>query len=180
MKIYTRGGDDGSTSLSGGRRIPKHHIRIDAYGSVDELISWIGLLKVRAEFNNLNDRLLFVQDQLMRAAAALAADPLNQPSIPVLPDENCIEIIEEFIDYLEGFLQALNSFVLPGGSETAAFCHIARCVCRRAERAVVKLAKEEIIPALITRLLNRISDLLFTLGRYALYLSNTQEDKWVP
>ncbi|MBE0676922.1 MAG: cob(I)yrinic acid a,c-diamide adenosyltransferase, partial [Bacteroidales bacterium] len=177
MKIYTRGGDDGSTSLMGGRRLPKYDIRIESYGTVDELIAWLGVIREREELVEFSNDLIYLQGQLMCAAATLATDPSNPPARPVLPEEKSIKLLETLIDRMEESLPGLTSFVLPGGNQTASFCHVARCVCRRAERAVVRLAVNEDIPPIVTRLLNRTSDFLFVIARYSLYKSGNEDIK---
>jgi len=165
MKIYTLTGDDGTTSLSGGRRVPKHSVRVEAYGSVDELIAWVGLLRVH-ENNTVRSRVLvYIQDQLMRCAAALAYDHTNEKSRKILPDSDCTLIIEKEIDKMEELLPELKNFILPGGSALVSYCHIARCVCRRAERAVLRLNEAEESPEIVTKFLNRLSDYLFVLSR---------------
>ncbi|MFO7575660.1 MAG: cob(I)yrinic acid a,c-diamide adenosyltransferase [Bacteroidales bacterium] len=179
MKIYTRGGDDGTTSLLGGRRLPKYDLRVESYGTVDELIAWIGLIRTEIEITDLIEELVYLQGQLMCTAAALATDPGNPPAREVLPEESVIERLENLIDRMEEELPKLTSFILPGGNQTSSYCHIARCVCRRAERSVVKLADSESIPAIVTKLLNRTSDFLFVLARYTSYKSGNQDIKWV-
>lgn len=165
MKIYTRTGDDGSTSLSGGRRVPKFHPRVEAYGSVDELISWIGLLRGCEVNESRNEILLYIQDQLMICAALLANDPDNATPVRVKPDpENCSRLENE-IDKMEESLPPLSGFILPGGNIYVSYCHIARCVCRRTESTVLNLNQTEKIPPIIIKFLNRLSDYLFTLSR---------------
>lgn len=179
MKIYTRGGDGGSTSIMGGRRIEKHNPRIESYGTVDELIAWMGLIRDSSEAVSLRDAIIYIQGELMAAAAALSTDPENPPKEPVLPDEGCVVFMEKMIDRLEEELPALNSFILPGGGTTASWCHIARTVCRRAERRVTALATEADVHQSIVTLLNRLSDLLFVMARYISYKSGKEEVKWV-
>jgi cob(I)alamin adenosyltransferase len=179
MKIYTRGGDDGTTSLMGGRRLPKYSLRIESYGTVDELIAWLGLIREREEVSEFSGDITYLQGQLMCAAAALATDATNPPRREVIPEEKSITHLESLIDKMEESLPKLTSFILPGGGETASYCHVARCVCRRAERAVVHLASEEEVPSIVTRLLNRTSDFLFVLARYSAYRSGKEEVKWV-
>jgi cob(I)alamin adenosyltransferase len=179
MKIYTRGGDDGTTSLMGGRRLPKYSLRIDSYGTVDELIAWLGLIRERKEISELSEDITYLQGQLMCAAAALATDATNPPKREVIPEEKSIPHLESLIDKMEESLPKLTSFILPGGGDTASYCHIARCVCRRAERAVVHLASEEVVPSIVTRLLNRTSDFLFVLARYSAYKSEKEDIKWI-
>lgn len=174
MKIYTRTGDDGNTSLSGGERIPKYHPRVEAYGSVDELISWIGLLRDLKENFTRKDRLLYIQEQLMKCVAALAAGNDKVASAKILPDENCILFLEEQIDKLEEKLPPLKKFIIPGGNISVSYCHIARCVCRRAERAVLRLGSAEKIPESVPVFLNRLSDYLFVLARIICHEADNQ------
>jgi cob(I)alamin adenosyltransferase len=178
MKIYTLTGDDGTTSLSGGRRVPKHSIRVEAYGSVDELIAWIGLLRDHKENQNRKDLLLYLQDQLMRCAAALAYDSKNAASRMILPDPECLSVLEKEIDLMEETLPKLNNFILPGGNLLVSYCHIARCVCRRAERAVSRLNKTEKSPEIVNKFLNRLSDFLFVLSRKIALELDIDEVKW--
>jgi cob(I)alamin adenosyltransferase len=178
MKIYTLTGDDGTTSLSGGRRVPKYSVRVEAYGCVDELIAWIGLLRDHKE--NLGNKhiLIYVQDQLMRCAAALAHDNSNPLSKKVLPETGCLSVIEKEIDTMEATLPALKNFILPGGNILVSYCHIARCVCRRAERAVSRLNQTEESPEIVNKFLNRLSDFLFVLSRKIAQDLNNEEIKW--
>ena len=179
MKIYTLTGDDGTTSLSGGRRVPKHSIRVEAYGSVDELIAWIGLLSDHKENQNRKELLLYIQSQLMKCAAALAYDSKNSVSRMILPDKDCISVLEKEIDLMEETLPALNSFILPGGNMLVSYCHVARCVCRRAERAVSRLNKTEKSPEIVNKFLNRLSDFLFVLARKIALDLDIEEIKWI-
>jgi cob(I)alamin adenosyltransferase len=178
MKIYTLTGDDGSTSLSGGRRIPKHSVRVEAYGSVDEVIAWIGLLRDHKENSERKELLIYIQDQLMRCAAALAYDKENPGSRLVLPDEGCLSVLEKEIDSMEESLKPLQNFILPGGNILISYCHIARCVCRRAERAISSLNKTEETPELVNKFINRLSDFLFVLSRKIALDLDIQEIKW--
>jgi cob(I)alamin adenosyltransferase len=179
MKIYTLTGDDGTTSLSGGRRVPKHSLRVEAYGSVDELIAWIGLLRDYKENKHRKDLLVFIQDQLMRCAAGLARDEKNSNSRIILPEDNCISVLENEIDGMEATLLPIKNFVLPGGSILVSHCHIARCVCRRAERAVLRLNESEESPVIINKFLNRLSDFLFVLSRKIAFELDSEEISWV-
>jgi cob(I)alamin adenosyltransferase len=165
MKIYTLTGDDGTTSLSGGKRVPKHSVRVEAYGSVDELIAWIGLLRDHKENLNRKDLLVYIQYQLMNCAATLASDRVKIEDEKFLPDPDCLSVIENEIDWMEGSIPELKSFILPGGNILVSYCHIARCVCRRAERAVLRLNEAEKIPEIVYKFLNRLSDFLFVLSR---------------
>jgi len=177
MKIYTRTGDDGTTSLSGGKRVPKYHPRVGAYGSVDELISWIGLLRGCEVNYPRREILIYIQDQLMICAAILAADPENNLPGPV-PDSDCTLRLEMEIDRMEYELPPLNTFILPGGNLFVSYCHITRCVCRRAERCVLRLNQTDKIPEIITKFLNRLSDYLFILARLMSLELDNEEIRW--
>jgi cob(I)alamin adenosyltransferase len=179
MKVYTRTGDDGSTSLAGGRRVPKFHPRIEAYGSVDELISWIGLLRDFRENGSRRDTLIYIQDQLMRCALSLATEEeKNEKAEKYLPDKNCVSVIEGEIDRMEARLPSTRNFVLPGGNILVSYCHIARCVCRRAERSVLRLNNAEKIPPILYKFLNRLSDYLFILSRLISLELDNKEIIW--
>lgn len=178
MKIYTLTGDDGTTSLSGGRRVPKQSVKVEAYGSVDELIAWIGLLRDHKENQNRKELLIWIQDQLMRCAAALATDNLNSSGRILLPVPDCLQVLEKEIDMMEETLTKLNSFILPGGNTLVSYCHIARCVCRRAERAVLRLNETEKSPEIVIKFLNRLSDFLFVLSRKIALELDIEETKW--
>jgi len=179
MKIYTLTGDDGSTSLVGGRRVPKHSLRVEAYGSVDELIAWVGLLRDHKENLERRDLLIYIQRQLMSAAAALATDPETEHARIILPEEGCLKVLEEEIDKMEETLAPLRNFLLPGGNILVSHCHIARCVCRRAERAVLRLSTSEKTPDIVIKFLNRLSDFLFVLSRKISLELNNEEVKWI-
>jgi cob(I)alamin adenosyltransferase len=178
MKIYTLTGDDGTTSLAGGRRVPKYSLRVEAYGSVDELIAWIGLLRDHKENAGRKDILIYIQSQLMFCAAALATD--NEHSSPrvILPENECLNILEKAIDSMEESLEPIKNFILPGGNVIISYCHIARCVCRRAERAVLRLNADEKTPAIVIKFLNRLSDYLFVLSRKISLEIGNEEIKW--
>jgi cob(I)alamin adenosyltransferase len=178
MKIYTLTGDDGTTSLSGGRRVPKHHDRVEAYGSVDELIAWVGLLRDNKENTESKQVLIYIQDQLMRCAAALAHDDKNPFDKQILPEHDCLEVIEKEIDNMEVTLPPLKNFILPGGNTLVSYCHIARCVCRRAERAISRLNQTEESPEIVNKFLNRLSDFLFVLSRKIALNLDIEEIKW--
>jgi len=178
MKIYTRTGDDGTTSLAGGRRVPKSHIRIEAYGSVDELIPWIGLLRDFRENDTRREILLYIQDQLMRSEAILADEKNNVKAEGHFPDPECISVIENEIDKMDAILLPLKKFILPGGHILVSYCQIARCVCRRAEREVLKLNNEEKVPDIIYKFLNRLSDYLFVLSRLISLELDIKEISW--
>lgn len=179
MKIYTLTGDDGTTSLSGGKRVPKYSVQVEAYGSVDELIAWIGLLRDHKENLKRKEFLIYIQDQLMRSAAALASDPDDSLSRKTEPDPECILLIETEIDKMEKNLPKLNNFILPGGSILVSYCHITRCVCRRAERSVLRLNLSEEYSTVINKILNRLSDYLFVLSRQISLELDNEEIKWI-
>jgi len=179
MKIYTRTGDDGTTSLSGGKRIPKHHVRIEALGTVDELISWIGLLRDYPDNESRREFLVFIQNQLMKFTAMLASETNGEMPGESNPDINCVKLIENEIDKMEEALNPLRSFIIPGGNILVSNCHIARCVCRRAERAVLRLNNTEKIPPVIYKFMNRLADYLFILSRKISLDLDVKEIKWL-
>ncbi len=164
MKIYTKTGDAGTTGLFGGKRLPKNHLRIEAYGTVDELNSYVGLVRDVATNDDVRDLLKSVQDRLFTIGSNLASDPDKNVITPDLNPAD-IEALEQAIDQMNTELPDLRNFILPGGHTTVSFCHIARCVCRRAERLTVALHENEPIEALILKYLNRLSDYLFVLAR---------------
>jgi cob(I)alamin adenosyltransferase len=177
-KIYTKTGDKGQTSLIGGTRLPKHHIRIEAYGSVDELNSNIGLVRDSVSEKELAELLIEIQDRLFTMGSLLAADPeKNKMQLPQL-SESDIVLLEKAIDKMNETLPEMKSFVLPGGHPTVSFCHIARCVCRRAERAVLRLAENEKVNELSYKYLNRLSDYLFVLSRKLAHDLKANEIPW--
>ncbi len=179
MKIYTRTGDDGTTSLHGGIRINKYHERMEAIGSLDELISWIGLLRVQKENNEHADFLLSLQDQLMKCAAYLALGTEQKSKENMLPHSDSVRSIENEIDKMDETLKPLRNLILPGGNTLVSYCHIARCVCRRAERTVLRLNAKEKIPSVIYIFLNRIADYLFILSRKISLVTDNEEIKWI-
>jgi len=180
MKIYTKTGDRGSTSLIGGTRVPKFDIRIEAYGTVDELISYIGLIRDYDIPTSDADFLLEIQDRLMTCASILATDCENcKDRIPALYDMD-ISVLEKEIDAIQNALPPLTSFVLPGGHKVVSFCHIARNVCRRAERYALKVADSFDLEPHVLMYLNRLSDYLFVLARKLTYNFNVEEVPWKP
>jgi cob(I)alamin adenosyltransferase len=180
MKIYTKTGDKGLTSLIGGTRVPKHHLRIESYGTVDELNSYIGLIRDQDIAYHHKEVLKYIQDRLFTIGASLAADPdRSKMNIPDLYPED-IELLEQEMDAMDEELPQLKHFILPGGDNTISFCHIARCVCRRAERIVVHLAAESTVDEKVSIYLNRLSDYLFTLARKIGSEHNVPENKWIP
>jgi len=181
MKIYTKTGDKGMTSLFGGDRVWKDNLRINAYGSVDETNTFIGLALTEITDENLRETLKSIQSKLFVVGSDLAS-PLEKtkenPHIPRV-QQNYIEIMEKEIDFYTEKLPELKQFILPGGTKGAAFLHTARTICRRAERKVVALSKNEEIGDSISIYLNRLSDLLFVLARYANFASNTPDVEWL-
>lgn len=180
MKIYTKTGDEGMTSLFGGKRVSKSDLRIDSYGTVDELNSWIGLLRDSLKDEPMRELLKEIQDRLFTLGSALAADP-DKPKLKK-PDlhEPDVERLEKEIDSMNEVLPPLQVFILPGGHPVVSYCHIARCVCRRAERLVVELDKTEELEPLLVKYLNRLSDFLFVLARWVGKQLNAEEIKWEP
>ncbi len=180
MKIYTKTGDKGLTSLIGGTRVAKHHIRIESYGTVDELNSYIGLIGCQEIDPNHQAILKEIQDRLFTVGASLAADPeKSKMKIPDLLDED-IALLETEIDQMNEVLPELKHFILPGGNTTVSYCHIARCVCRRAERLTVALSESSFVDSKVTVYLNRLSDYLFILGRKLGYDAKAVENIWLP
>lgn len=178
MKIYTKTGDKGLTSLFGGERVPKYHYRIEAYGTVDELNSYIGLLRDQSINNATAEALLEIQDRLFTLGSILATEPGNtKVKTPQLHSKD-IAFLEREIDTMNEHLPEMRSFVLPGGHQIVSFCHIARCVCRRAERLVVFLGEKEPINDEILIYLNRLSDYLFVLSRKLSQDFNAKEIPW--
>jgi cob(I)alamin adenosyltransferase len=181
MKIYTKTGDAGETGLFGGGRVPKNHPRVEAYGDVDELNSTIGLARAIEPMPRVDDVLLPVQRDL-HAIGALLATPNREKMAQHLDkariDDHRIRELEQAIDAGDDELEPLRAFIIPGGSPKAAALHVARTVCRRAERRVVELAGESEIPALVVVYLNRLSDLLFTLARVANRRASVEETSW--
>ena len=180
FRIYTKTGDKGETSIIGGTRLPKQHIRIEAYGTVDELNSWIGLIRDQSIPVDHVTVLLEIQDRLFTTGSLLAADPVkNKMTLPQL-SETDVELLEKEIDKMEDALPPMKFFVLPGGNTTVSYCHVARCVCRRAERNVLRLSEEDKVDELIVKYLNRLSDYLFTLSRKLAADLNATEIPWKP
>ncbi|MGJ8744641.1 cob(I)yrinic acid a,c-diamide adenosyltransferase [Polaribacter sp.] len=187
MKIYTKTGDAGTTALFGGKRVKKHNIRIESYGTVDELNAYIGLIKDQEISISIKETLLKIQNELFTLGAMLATPPeketlkngkerLNIPKINV----DSILFLEEKIDEMDAELPQMTHFILPGGHQTVSFCHIARCVCRRAERLSVELSEVENVHHDILKYLNRLSDFLFVLARKLSKDLETKEIQWIP
>jgi len=187
MKIYTKTGDKGTTALFGGTRVPKHHIRIDSYGTVDELNSHIGLIRDQKIDQHHKDILMIIQDRLFTIGSTLATDPKKATlksgkarlNIPKISPED-IERLENEMDLMNDALPEMTHFVLPGGHQTVSFCHIARCVCRRAERLASALNDLEPFQPETLMYLNRLSDYLFVLARKLSHDLKAEEIQWIP
>jgi|TARA_B110000902_G_C14220977_1_gene555150 cob(I)alamin adenosyltransferase len=180
MKVYTKKGDSGTTQLIGGTRVVKSSMRIEAYGTVDELNSYLGLIRDQSIKESQAEQLLEIQDRLFTMGSLLATDPKGtKMKLPQLQDSD-IESLENWIDEMEETLEPMTSFVLPGGHTAVSFCHIARCVCRRAERIVVDLNENEKIEPIILTYLNRLSDYMFVLSRKLTLDLKANEIPWKP
>jgi cob(I)alamin adenosyltransferase len=180
MHIYTKTGDKGETSLIGGKRVPKYHLRIETYGTVDELISYIGLIRDQNIKESIKNELIEIQDRLMVCASLLATDTEGEEvDLPQLYEED-IKHLEDWINKMEVELPELHSFVLPGGHTIVSFTHIARNVCRRAERNAIRLYEEAKFSPLVTQYLNRLSDYLFMLTRKLTKDLEIKEVLWKP
>lgn len=179
MKIYTKTGDKGQTSLLGGTRVQKNHIRIEAYGTVDELNSWIGLIRDQPIDKQDIKILLEVQDRLFTMGSILAADQKLKMKIPNLFQKD-ITLLENEIDRINDKLEPMKSFILPGGNQVVSYCHIARCVCRRAERNIIHLSDNEPVNELVIVYINRLSDYLFMLTRKFSIHFSVKETPWKP
>jgi cob(I)alamin adenosyltransferase len=180
MKIYTKTGDKGTTSLIGGKRVAKYHPRIEAYGTVDELISTVGLLRDQDIDMETKHFLISIQDKLMNCASILAADCSDcKVQIPkILPED--IYSVELEIDRMETLLEPLTSFVLPGGHQIVSLCHVCRTICRRSERIIIKLSEENPVPEDLIIYINRLSDFFFVLSRKIAKELNVEQINWKP
>ena len=180
FKIYTKTGDKGETSLIGGTRVPKHHLRIESYGTVDELNSYIGLIRDQEIDLHYKEVLIEIQDRLFTIGSSLASDPeKSNMKIPDLKEEDVL-LLEREMDKMDESLPEMKSFVLPGGHTTVSYCHIARCVCRRAERMTIHLSETSFVADLVIKYLNRLSDYLFVLSRKLSKDLNAAEIPWKP
>ncbi|KJD35941.1 cob(I)yrinic acid a c-diamide adenosyltransferase [Tamlana sedimentorum] len=187
MKIYTKTGDNGTTALFGGSRVPKNHIRIESYGTVDELNSHLGLVRDQNINKHYQAVIIKIQNKLFTIGAILATDPEKATlkngkarlNIEKILNED-IELLEHEMDAMNKTLPAMTHFVLPGGHQTVSFCHIARCVCRRAERLATALFEIEPFEDNVLKYLNRLSDYLFVLARKLTYDLQADEVKWIP
>jgi cob(I)alamin adenosyltransferase len=188
MKIYTKTGDKGQTSLIGGTRVPKHHIRIEAYGTIDELNSYLGIIRdsMVTDFVDVHGLettkqfIIDIQEKLFTIGSHLASDPeKSRMKLPEITDAH-ITLLETAMDEMEKELPPLKNFVLPGGHVLVSHCHVARCVCRRAERCIVHLAETTEVEEVIIRYVNRLSDYLFMLSRFIARKFNAEEIPWNP
>ncbi|MEN8799438.1 MAG: cob(I)yrinic acid a,c-diamide adenosyltransferase [Flavobacteriaceae bacterium] len=187
MKIYTKTGDSGTTALFGGTRVAKHHIRINSYGAVDELNSWIGMLRDQDLEKSDVEMLMSIQNNLFTLGAMLATDPnkavlksgKERLDIPLIHEED-IRKLEQAIDLMNEVLPPMTHFILPGGHQIVSSCHIARTVCRRAERMTSLLNENEPLDKVILTYLNRLSDFLFVLARKLSSQFKVEEVKWIP
>ena len=187
MKIYTKTGDKGTTALFGGTRVAKHHIRIDSYGTVDELNSWLGLIRDQKINHQYKKVLVIIQHKLFTIGAILATDPekwmlktgkerLNIPKI----ETTDVQLLEKEIDSMEGAILPMTHFILPGGHPVVSYCHVARTVCRRAERLISELHTNAPFDERVLSYINRLSDYLFVLARKLSFDLEVEEIKWVP
>lgn len=180
FKIYTKGGDKGQTSLLGGTRVPKYHVRIEAYGTVDELTSYIGLVRDVVTKSHYKEILLQIQHNLFIIESHLAADSAKSAEkLPILSEKDIL-VLENEIDNMNEVLPELRSFILPGGNPAISYCHIARTICRRAERITIKLSEEFPVDDLLIKYLNRLSDYFFVLARKVAFDLNVPDTLWKP
>ncbi|MFT4093731.1 MAG: cob(I)yrinic acid a,c-diamide adenosyltransferase [Niabella sp.] len=181
FSIYTKTGDKGKTSLIGGTKVSKAHLRIESYGTIDELNSYIGLCKELLQEEISKSTLQEIQDRLFTIGATLACDPDKKTkiTIPGIPESD-IDFLEKEIDRMDATLEPMKHFILPGGDVTISHLHIARCICRRAERCCVRLSEETTVEQVILKYLNRLSDYLFVLARYTGKLLHVPETPWKP
>ena len=179
MKIYTKKGDDGTTGLLGGTRVPKHHLRIEAYGTVDELNSYLGILRDIQPLHQ--DIILEIQDRLFTLGSHLAVDPshVGKMKLPEVSEQD-ITRLENEMDAMDEVLPPMKNFVLPGGHIAVSHCHVARTICRRAERCVASLNDHEEVEPIIMTYLNRLSDYLFVLSRKLTMELDAIEKPWLP
>lgn len=187
MKIYTKTGDDGTTGLIGGTRVKKHHIRIESYGTIDELNSWLGLIRDQEINTHLKDVLTHIQEKLFTIGAILATDPekavlkngKKRLNIPEISDAD-IKVLETEIDTMDASLPQMTHFILPGGHTTVSYCHIARTVCRRSERMCTLLYENDPFNPNVLKYINRLSDFLFVLARKLSLKLQAVEIQWIP
>ncbi|MBI1221444.1 MAG: cob(I)yrinic acid a,c-diamide adenosyltransferase [Bacteroidetes bacterium] len=179
MKIYTKTGDKGETSLIGGVRVVKYHPRIEAYGTIDELNSYLGYVQLSVAEEKDQKLIREIQDRLFTIGSLLASAPGSKMILPDLKQTD-IEALESRMDELDAQLPELKNFVLPGGSKDAAMAHVARCVCRRAERLIIEVSEKETVDALVIPYINRLSDYLFVVARKLVLEAEAEEIPWRP
>jgi len=181
MKIYTRTGDDGTTGLIGGSRVKKHNIRLESYGTIDELNSYIGLIRSMQTDEHADKVLEIIQNKLFVIGANLATDDSIDLIKKQMPCKKAdIELLEKEMDEMNTSLPELRNFILPGGCQASSFCHVARTVCRRAERRIVELAESNEVDPLLIKFVNRLSDYLFVLSRKVTLDQKAPEILWSP
>lgn len=181
MKIYTKTGDKGKTSLFTGKRVSKHHIRIESYGTVDELNAQLGLLRDQDMDAHSKEMLALIQERLFTLGSILATEPQKDKRLKIPRIEAAdIELLEQEMDKINGELPEMTHFILPGGHPTVSYCHIARTVCRRAERAICRLDEKDAVPEAVLCYINRLSDYLFVLARKLSKDLKVQEIEWIP
>ncbi len=180
MKIYTKSGDKGMTSLLGGARVKKSHARIEAYGTCDELNAWVGLIRDQDIFDRYSEQLREIQDRLFTIGSVLATDPnKDMMGLPDLKNED-VQALEIAMDTMSAELPELRSFILPGGHQIVSYCHLARTVCRRCERLIIRLQEEEGVNDMIVKYVNRLSDYFFVLSRKLALDNGVTDVAWTP
>jgi cob(I)alamin adenosyltransferase len=180
MKVYTKKGDSGTTQLLGGTRVSKGNLKIESYGTIDELNSFIGLIRDQEISEKYINQILEIQDRLFTIGSHLATDfEKSKMKLPTISDLD-IEQLEIWMDEMDKELPEMKSFVLPGGHTTVSYCHVSRCICRRAERVIVLLNESEFVEPLILKYVNRLSDYLFVLSRKLTLDLNAKEQPWTP
>ena len=180
MKVYTKKGDTGTTQLIGGTRVSKSSLRIESYGTIDELNSFIGLIRDQDIDEKYKQQLIEIQDRLFTIGSSLASDP--EKSKMKIPDllESDIQFLEDCMDEMDRELPEMKFFVLPGGHTTVSYCHLSRCVCRRAERIIVALSEHDFVAEGVFKYVNRLSDYLFVLSRKLAQDLKASEQPWRP
>lgn len=179
MKIYTKTGDGGTTALFGGKRVSKAELRIETYGTVDELNSYVGMLRDQEVNKKRIDFLIHIQNNLFTIGAVLATEPGNTKVKTPHLSEDDVTVLEKEMDLMDAALEPMRFFILPGGHPSVSFGHIARTVCRRAERLVIALNEREPVEPIVVKYLNRLSDYLFVLCRMMSKELGTEEIPWV-
>jgi cob(I)alamin adenosyltransferase len=180
MKIYTKTGDKGTTALFGGKRVSKADLRIETYGTIDELNSWIGMVRDLEVNQKRKDALVEIQDRLFIVGSILATEPGNtKVKIPSLSEADIL-FLEKEIDAMDAVLPPMRFFVLPGGHTAISHCHVARTVCRRSERLIIALHAQETVPDEVIKYINRLSDYLFVLSRMVAHELGAEETPWKP